>query len=201
MIHIHIYLKIINMQAQYFHYKILETKPLSALEEFKDHHRLRVFHTKGCKCVECGIEAEQLALGEGRGQLHWDIYTRDFYPLTVDHILPKSKGGGDDLENLQPMCYLCNQRKGNGEFPSKPKSKYPCKQVQITSPYRLSLYKRADPETIAVGLFAHKRINKRVKELGIIETVTVNPHTNRAAVTIVDKPGSWYHIEAIYIKK
>lgn len=32
--------------------------------------------------------------------------------LTVDHIVPKSKGGTDDFENLQVMCHKHNTSKG-----------------------------------------------------------------------------------------
>lgn len=32
--------------------------------------------------------------------------------LTIDHIYPKSKGGSDDIRNLQPMHRECNERKG-----------------------------------------------------------------------------------------
>lgn len=35
------------------------------------------------------------------------------HDLTVDHIYPKSKGGGDGPENLQTMCWRCNGEKGN----------------------------------------------------------------------------------------
>ena len=32
--------------------------------------------------------------------------------LTVDHVVPVSKGGTDDLDNLQTLCGTCNSRKG-----------------------------------------------------------------------------------------
>jgi hypothetical protein len=35
--------------------------------------------------------------------------------VTIDHILPVSKGGTNDLSNLQPTCEPCNRAKGNNE--------------------------------------------------------------------------------------
>jgi hypothetical protein len=82
----------------------------------KGHRRLTVFHHKGVKCVVPGCDCEGTyvieTLDPGGGR-HIDVYTRKFELMTVDHIIPKSRGGGEELSNKQPMCNRHNASKGN----------------------------------------------------------------------------------------
>ena len=34
--------------------------------------------------------------------------------LTVDHVVPLSLGGGNGIDNIQPLCQNCNSSKGKG---------------------------------------------------------------------------------------
>lgn len=54
--------------------------------------RKNILRRDGYKCGYCG-----------RGDL----------PLTIDHILPRARGGGDSWENLVSACTSCNNRKGH----------------------------------------------------------------------------------------
>ncbi len=38
--------------------------------------------------------------------------------VTADHIIPRSKGGGDVLSNLVAVCMPCNKIAGGRKFPS-----------------------------------------------------------------------------------
>lgn len=189
------------MQAQYFHYQILETKPLSSLEEFKKHRRLKVFYHKGTTCVKCGITGTQLALGAGRNSLHWDVYTDDFYPLTVDHIIPKSLGGSSKLRNLQPMCCLCNWKKGNGKTSAQNREQWTCnigKNLLTKKMIKdLNFIKGGEHEVGKHAFLQYGTKKQKLQYLGKITGFEINPHTQEISVKTEFKPDSWFRFSQI----
>jgi 5-methylcytosine-specific restriction endonuclease McrA len=77
--------------------------------------RYATFYQKGTKCACCGKEGAyfQLCGEESSNRRHFNLYAEDGTLMTKDHIIPKSKGGKDFVENLQTMCVDCNKEKGS----------------------------------------------------------------------------------------
>lgn len=53
--------------------------------------KVKIFKRDGHKCLICGSCDE----------------------LTIDHIIPISKGGSNRDNNLMTLCKVCNQKKGD----------------------------------------------------------------------------------------
>lgn len=69
-------------------------------------------------CVCCGITGVKILLQATGDQQspHFNMYAEDNghdVLMTKDHIIPKSKGGKDELSNYQTMCHRCNETKGS----------------------------------------------------------------------------------------
>lgn len=103
-----------DMKVQVFGYRIFKTESIECLEKYKSHRRLSVFYHKGTACCECNIKGTILVYSKDKHKnTHVDLCTDDYYPLTVDHIVPKSKGGSNDMSNLRPLCCSCNHKKAD----------------------------------------------------------------------------------------
>lgn len=70
--------------------ELTERAPKSPSKPKRD-YRQAIFHRDGYECAECGATEQ----------------------LTVDHIIPISKGGTETLENLRTLCKSCNSKKGD----------------------------------------------------------------------------------------
>ena len=53
--------------------------------------RQRIYQRDGYQCVYCGT----------------------YKNLTIDHVIPKSRGGANSWENMTTCCFDCNSKKGN----------------------------------------------------------------------------------------
>jgi len=66
------------------------------------------------KCSYCGIKLE-------------------LENITEDHVLPLSRGGGDNIENIVPACRYCNTQKGSKTYEEYMRYLRKCKLVHSIS--------------------------------------------------------------------
>lgn len=69
-------------------------------------------------CCSCGLRGEQMILDINPGDQspHFNLYGEEegrLVLMTKDHIIPKSKGGSDTLDNYVTYCAICNNLKGS----------------------------------------------------------------------------------------
>lgn len=63
----------------------------------------QIFAKTGGRCRCCGKQLVRDNYGKDNAHGAWE----------VDHAIPVSRGGTNNMENLWPMCPECNQRKGD----------------------------------------------------------------------------------------
>jgi 5-methylcytosine-specific restriction endonuclease McrA len=82
--------------------------------------RLQVLKRDRGVCQSCGIVGthfykERLALSSEPYHLNLYGLNKNGHEIemTMDHIVPRSRGGKTELDNCQTLCFKCNQRKAN----------------------------------------------------------------------------------------
>lgn len=75
--------------------------------------RLECFK-RNLECVWCGLPGDTflLQLPPNTERPHLNLFGRQGHTLmTRDHIIPLSRGGPNNIDNLQTMCTKCNVKK------------------------------------------------------------------------------------------
>ena len=81
---------------------------------YKDSWRYRTFYQKGLRCACCGRIGTYFKLkadSKNIERAHFNLFSEEGTLMTKDHIIPRSKGGPDCIENFQTMCEECNKKK------------------------------------------------------------------------------------------
>lgn len=73
--------------------------------------RLEIYARDNYTCYLCGRKVNAGRRKKRKIWLH----------ATIDHIIPRSRGGNNDLNNLACCCKTCNSHKSSRLLPNRPK--------------------------------------------------------------------------------
>ena len=114
----------------------LNKKPYITIKGYNIKRNVQTYKLfqKQRRCVKCTRSVYYAVLencSNSETQGHFKFYSSDRVLMTKDHIIPRSKGGSNTMDNYQTMCHHCNLRKGDKIINPKKKKKKVKKQKYL----------------------------------------------------------------------
>jgi hypothetical protein len=101
--------------------------------------------------------------------LRWEIWERDNFTchycgirrgLTVDHVVPASKGGPSVASNLVTACRICNIRKGNRPYESFRAGRMPLRRITASVLIHVELHRQAQSVAEREGITIREVVHR-----------------------------------------
>lgn len=154
------------------------------------------FKNNGCSCVSCGLMGKFFALER---HLDTEVYHLNLYGIdehghevlmTVDHKVPVSRGGKNNLSNLQTMCKVCNENKADNIFKKRTrkssfrppsKNEFEIIKWMFTNIGYESIAKSLEREEVNVGITKQDR---RITAMVVIQNLVYQGFGNTRVAAI-----------------
>lgn len=100
--------------------EVIAVLPFEHISMYYNYKKVGKIRRLGGRCACCFAEAKHFLLlvdkSNPQGKGRFALYTDTYDELTIDHIVPKHRGGGNSMDNYQVLCLFCNRTKGSQDM-------------------------------------------------------------------------------------